>query len=91
MRPQQGDQQIMCRSNSAFHHHLLDLCNCFGRIQALRAGLGAIHNGVASVQFERVLKLVQTFARSLIPTDDDPPISVEQGRRTKIAITVPPV
>jgi hypothetical protein len=43
-------------------HHLLDLGNRLGRIQVLRAGLGAIHDGVAAIQPERVFEIVESFA-----------------------------
>src|SRR5699024_5651266 len=40
-------------------HHLLDLGNRLGRIQPLGAGVGAVHDGVAAIQTERILEVVQ--------------------------------
>src|SRR5207302_4332538 len=39
-------------------HLQLELGDGFGRVQALRAGLGAVHDGVAAVEPERVFEIV---------------------------------
>ena len=33
---------------------LLGFCDSLCRVQTLRAGVGAIHNGMAAIQFERI-------------------------------------
>src|SRR5689334_14282103 len=38
----------------------------FRRVEALRAGLGAVHDGVAAIKPERVLEIVEAFAGCLI-------------------------
>ena len=47
-------------------HHLLDLGDGLGRIQIFRARLGAIHDGVAAIQAERIFELVESFAGGFI-------------------------
>src|SRR5690606_39455995 len=38
---------------------LLDLGNRLGRVKPLRAGLRAVHDGVATIEAERILKIVK--------------------------------
>ena len=54
------------KSKLAFHHHLLDLGNRLGRVQALGASLGAIHDRVAAVKPERIFQIIQAVTRCLI-------------------------
>jgi hypothetical protein len=49
-----------------FNHHLLDFGDGLGGVEILRAGLGAIHDGVAAVQPERVFEIVEPLARGLV-------------------------
>ena len=35
---------------------LFNECDCLARIQSFRTSLGAIHDGVATVKFERVIQ-----------------------------------
>ena len=53
-------------SHHPLDHHLLDLGDCLGRVQALGAGLGAVHDRVAAVQLERVFQIVQPLARRFV-------------------------
>ena len=78
-------------SNCAFDHHLFDIGNGCGRVQALGAGFGAVHDGVAAVQFEWILKIVQTLACGFIAAVDDPAVGVQQRCWTEVAIAIPPV
>jgi hypothetical protein len=39
-------------------HLQLEVGDRLGRVQILRAGLGAVHDGVAAVQPERILEIV---------------------------------
>jgi hypothetical protein len=47
-------------------HHLFDLCDRFGRVQALGTSLRAIQDGVAAIEPERILEIVEPFAGCLI-------------------------
>src|SRR5574337_2167153 len=48
------------------HHQLLDFRDRLGRIQPLRTGARAIHDGVATVQLERIFQIVQPLAGGLV-------------------------
>jgi hypothetical protein len=39
--------------------------------------LGAIHDGVAAIEAERILEMIDSFARRLIPRIDQPAIGLE--------------
>ena len=58
----------ICRSTSIF----LISAMALGERQALRAGLGAIHDRVAAVEPERVLKIVEPLAACLVAAVYDP-------------------
>ena len=53
--------------------------NRLGRVQTFRTGLGAVHDGVAAVELERIFQLVQTLARGLVAAVDDPAIGMQQS------------
>src|SRR5262245_62255387 len=72
-------------------HLLLDLGDGLRRIEMLRAGIGAIHNGVAAIEPEWVLEIVEPLACCLVATVDDPALRLQQRRRAEEAVTVPPV
>ena len=78
-------------SNDALDHHFLNLCNGFCRVQTLGAGLGAVHDRVAAIEFERVFQLVETLACRFVAAVDDPAVGVEQCGRAEVAVAVPPV
>ena len=77
--------------NDPFHHHAFDMGNRFGRVQTLRAGLGAVHDGVATVELERIFQFVQTLAGRFVATVDNPPVRMQKGSWPQIPVTVPPV
>src|SRR5690625_7121773 len=54
---------IMLNSSDAAprQHHFLDFGNGLGRIEALGACPGAVHDGVTAIQLEGVLKLVESL------------------------------
>src|SRR5277367_1946308 len=54
-------------SMTAMAENLLDFADGLGRIEILRAGLGAIHDGVAAIQPERILEMVEPLAGRLVP------------------------
>src|SRR5271166_633404 len=78
-------------SHPPLDHHFLDVDDRLGRVEALGAGLGAVHDRVAAVEAERVLEIVEPLALGLVARVDEPTISLEQDRRTQIAVAVPPV
>ena len=41
--------------------HLFCLGDCLGRIQTFRAGLGAIHDRMATVQLEGIVQIIQSL------------------------------
>src|SRR6185312_12092770 len=43
-----------CFLRAPLHHQLLDLRDRLGRVQTLRTGARAVHDGVAAIQLERV-------------------------------------
>ena len=77
--------------NHPLDHHVLDAGNRLGRVQALGAGFGAVHDGMATVQLERVFQFVQPLARRLVPAVNDPAVGVQQCSGAKIAVAIPPI
>ncbi|MPL74155.1 hypothetical protein SDC9_19965 [bioreactor metagenome] len=72
-------------------HQPLDLGDRLRRVQTFRAGLGAVHDGVAAIELERVLERIETLGRRLVAAVDDPAVGMEQRRRAEVAVRVPPV
>src|SRR5215211_220080 len=72
-------------------HHLLDLRDGLGGVEALWAGVGAIHDRVATIEPERIVQGVEPLARRLVARVDEPAIGLEQRRRAEEAVAVPPV
>jgi len=60
----------------ALHHQLLDLADGLGRVEALGADLGAVHDGVAAIQLERIFQIVQALAGGLVAAVGDPSIGL---------------
>src|ERR1700688_4616691 len=75
----------------AFGHHPLGIGNRTRRVEPFRAGVGAVHDGVAAIETERILEPVEALAGVLIPAVDQPPMRLQQDRWAEIAILVPPV
>jgi hypothetical protein len=71
------DLRLRRRSALPLDHQLLDLADRLSRIKAFRAGLGAIHDGVAAIELERVLQRIQALACRLVPAIGDPAIGGE--------------
>ena len=69
------------RSDDAIDHHMFDRGNGLGGVQPLGTGIGAVHDRVAAIKLERILKLVQPLARGLIARIDNPAIGGQQRRR----------
>src|SRR3569833_3664610 len=71
--------------------HFLDLCNRTRWIEVLGAHIGAIHDGVAAIEPERILELVEPLARRLVAAVDNPTISGEERRWAQKAVAIPPI
>ena len=61
----------------AFDHQFLELGDGSGGIEALRTGGCAIHDGVTTIQPERILKLVESFIGGFIAAIDDPTVRLQ--------------
>src|SRR3546814_19251100 len=57
----------------------------------LRAGPGAVHDGVAAVEPEGILELVEPLAGRLVAAVGDPAVSAQQDGGAQVAVAVPPV
>src|SRR5688572_3100013 len=94
---EQGDlASVLCSLISVLwlaplHHQLLDLADRLRRVQSLGAGLGAVHDGVAAIEPERVFQVVEPVAGCLVARIRDPAIGLQQDGGAKIAVAVPPV
>src|SRR5690348_2162200 len=75
----------------ALGDHPLGIGYRASRVEPFRAGPGAVHDGVAAVETERVLEPVEAVTGALIPAVGKPAVRLQQDRRAKIAILVPPV
>src|SRR5579863_2793992 len=79
LRPRQGRAAWECsRSAPPLHQHALDGGDRPRGIEVLRAHVGAVHDGVAAVQAERILELVEPLTRGFITAVDDPAIRGQQ-------------
>src|ERR1700722_10310456 len=86
-----GLQRVNPASDLALDHLQLEIGNRLGRIEALWAGLGAVHDGVAAIEWERVLEIVEPFAGGFIAAVLDPAGRLQQRRRPQEAFAVPPI
>ena len=74
-------------SDLAGHHHLLDLGDGLGRVQALGAGVGAVHDRVAAIEPERIMQRIKTPVGGLVAAVDEPAIGCQQGCRLPATAT----
>src|SRR6476646_632519 len=72
-------------------HHALDLGDGLGGVEALGAGLGAIHDGMAAVEPERILEIIEAVTGRLIAAVLQPAVGLKQRGRTEEALAVPPI
>jgi len=70
---------------------LLDLSDSSARVETLGAGLGAVHDGVTSVDTEGVSEPVQSLCLLSISTVNDPSVGLHQNSWTQISVSIPPV
>src|SRR3546814_16504597 len=61
------------------------------RIESLWAGSGAVENGMAPIEPERVLQLVQSLAGRLVAAVGQPAPSLQKHGGTQETVPVPPV
>src|SRR5690348_17056867 len=78
-------------SGRPLDHQLLDLRDGLGRVEAFGANLRAVHDGVAAIEFERVLEIIEAFAGRFIAAVDDPAIGLKQGGGPEEFVAVPPI
>src|SRR3546814_12881198 len=79
------------RSNLPLNHHLLDLPNGPRGRKALRTHVGAVHDGVAAIETERVFQFVKPFARHFVAAVGQPAIGLKENGRTKKLVRIPPI
>src|ERR1700738_1419847 len=77
--------------NLPLDHLQLELGDGFRRVEALRACLGAVHDGVAAIEPERVFKIVEPFAGGLVAWILDPARGLQQRGGPEEALAVPPI
>lgn len=70
---------------------LLDGRDGLARVQTLRAGTRAVHDGLAAIQTERVVEVLETFLRQLVAGVLDPAIRLHQHGGAQVTIGIPPV
>jgi len=72
-------------------HSLLDLSNGLSGIQVLWTNLGTVHNGVATIQLEGIVQIVQSFLCHLVTRILDPSVRLHQNSRPEVLVGIPPV
>lgn len=72
-------------------HSLLDLGDGLAGIEVLRTDLGAVHDGVAPVELEGVVEVVQAFLGGGVAGILDPPVGLHEDGRSEVLVGVPPV
>jgi len=70
---------------------LLDLGDGLTRVEAFRAGVSAVHDGVAAIQLETVIQLLQALFGHLVPGVLYPPIGLHQHCGTQVLVGIPPI
>src|SRR4029077_20180050 len=85
------DQGCAARSHLPLDQHLLDLGDGLGGVEALRAGRGAIQDGVAAVEPERGFEIVEPLAGCLVAAVHDRTVRLQQDGRPEEALAVPPI
>jgi len=79
------------KSKTPLHQQLLDLADGAGGVEAFGAGLGAVHDGVAAIEAERVFERVEPLALHFVARVGEPAIGLEQRGGTEITLRIPPV
>jgi len=63
---------------------LLDLGNGLSRVEALGTNLGAVHDGLAPVEFEGVVELLNSLVGDGVSAVDDPSVRLQEHRRPEV-------
>jgi len=71
--------------------HLLDFSDSASRVQALGAGLCAVHDGVAAVDGESILHHLQPLVGELVTRVDHPAVGLHEHGGAQVLVAVPPV
>src|SRR4051794_2295873 len=79
------------RSHLSFDQLQLQFGDGFGRVETLRAGFGAVHDGVAAVEPERVFEIVEPLAGRFVTRVFHPARRLQQRGGAEEAFAVPPV
>src|SRR4029079_2036105 len=79
------------RLDLALDHLQLELGDGLRRVETLRAGLGAVHDGMAAVEPERVFEVVEPFAGGLVAGIRHPAVRLQERGRPQEAVAVPPI
>src|ERR1700704_113260 len=77
--------------NLPLDHHQLEFRNRLGRIEALRAGFCAVHDGVAAVEPERIFQIIEPRAGGFVARILDPARRLQQRGGAEKALAVPPI
>src|SRR5229473_2507818 len=80
-----------CRSHLPFDHHAPDLGNGLGRIEMLRACLGAIHDGVTAVEAEGIFEIVEALAGRFVAAVLQPSVGLQKRGGPEKTLAVPPI
>src|SRR5688572_33428250 len=78
-------------SDRPLDQQLLGLRDRLGRIEALGADVGAVHDRVAAIEAEGILQLVEPLARHLVAAVGKPAIGLEQDRGAEELLRIPPI
>mmetsp|Transcript_737 Transcript_737/g.2988 ORF Transcript_737/g.2988 Transcript_737/m.2988 type:complete len:298 (-) Transcript_737:19-912(-) len=72
-------------------HTLLHVGNGLSGVQVLRAGLAAVHDGVAAVELEGVVQLLDPLSSDRVTAVFNPPIRLHEDGRSEVGVRSPPV
>jgi len=75
----------------AVGHSLLDLGDGLSGIEVLRTDLRAVHDGVAPVELEGVVEVVEALLRHRVPGVLDPPVRLHENGGSEVLVGVPPI
>src|ERR1700704_4301466 len=78
-------------SDLPLDHLQLELGDGLGRIETLRARLGAVHDGMAAVEPERIFKIIEPLAGGFVARILDPARRLQQRGGPQEALAVPPI
>jgi hypothetical protein len=76
---------------SSDDHLLLDFGDGLTGIETLGASARAVHDCVATVKLEVVVKSLQTLLRRLVTRVDDPAVGLHEYSGAEVLVAIPPV